>query len=193
MYTALKKHVVAYVIFKGLDEYPKWFTNEVMPYIAEDEFKYYILMSSGDPSNDRISIYPSEEYKQEFKLTEGYDVFIKNHRGDVLRMNLQTFHKHYTEISDEIAALNRYIMTYCWVSDGNLIPAYINNYDRFSGRTIGDIGLDLCLEIDELSLDVMALIVNDESDIMPLCPDTFYEHLVDENSSVGPDIFGWCS
>lgn len=121
MYAVLKQYAVDYVIFEGTSypDYPDWFMDKVLHYVVKNEYGCSILM------NSPVDIYPEEHYEQELMLVEEWDVFVLNRQGDVRRIEYETFYKHYEEIAENVAALNRDAIRYTiYEGYGDIVPEH---------------------------------------------------------------------
>lgn len=84
MIAAFKSTAIDYAIFNGLTErYPEWFEKIVVDHTYVDEFGF--------------SIYGLDS------LVEGYDVFVRNSKGEVKKLDYELFDNSYLTINDRIA------------------------------------------------------------------------------------------
>lgn len=182
MYAVLKDLAVNYVVFEGppYNNYPDWFMDRVLPYIVEDEFGYQVLMSGGPEVG--VNIHPGEDYDSEFKLSEGWDIFIMNSKGDVQRIDDDVFFRHFTEISGEVAAMNDDAVRYTiYEGYGDMIPEWMGIGTRTNGNiTVMDTLMDVLNDVDDslLTSHVMVILLNDRNETHYMSVESFEKYMV---------------
>ena len=106
---ALKKDCLAYVIFNGgsSSNYPEWYREVVEDSVYEDEFRYSVAVNI-----DKI---PNDVYVWSDVLAEGYDVFVRNHKGKVTRTDITLLESEFVEVADGTIALYEDTIEYCLI------------------------------------------------------------------------------
>lgn len=106
-YCAIKKYCMAYSVFVGSktaeEILPDWLEN-AYDTVYEDEYKYYC-------TND-IKLIGEDLIPFDSVLMEGYDVFLRNFKGNVMRITMDQFEKDLKIIADGTVAMNQHCHKY---------------------------------------------------------------------------------
>lgn len=135
-YCALKSDCMAYVIFTGVanpGSYPKWYSEMFARQAYMNEYNYYVIHDVKDIHKEII---PWED-----TLTEGYDVFLRNKVGKVLRSNIYDLDNKMIEVADGTVALNASCLPYV-IYNGGDIEKYPDWFQDFYTNTLRNIMLD---------------------------------------------------
>lgn len=187
MYAALIGDTIDYVIFEGVNhKYPTWFEEKVLPYIVEDVSRYPLLINS--------PIYPDTgSVMEDESVTEGWDVFLQNSKGDVLKVEYDTFYKNYEQLTDYKAAMNRDVIQYTiYEGYGDILPTHFKIYGHDSVlQNVLDFLNDVDGELLEQSVLVILLNKNEETYYMDV--EKFERHYVSNMFPNGGIIRNTCS
>lgn len=95
---ALKSDCVAYFIFDGgsSKEYPSWYADLLSDKAFVNEYRYWAI--AGVDARRDFSIWDDT-------LTEGYDVFLRNKVGNVMRIDIDELEVNYETIAPGTAAM----------------------------------------------------------------------------------------
>ena len=132
-YCALKSDCMAYIIFTGVanpESYPKWYTDMIAKQAYINEYNYYVITDVRDLYRETI---PWED-----TLTEGYDVFLRNKVGNVLRTNIYELDNKMIEVADGTVALKERCLPYA-IFNGGDIEQYPDRFQDFYNNTLKNI------------------------------------------------------
>lgn len=132
-YCALKSDCMAYIIFTGVanpESYPKWYTDMIAKQAYINEYNYYVITDVRDIYRETI---PWED-----TLTEGYDVFLRNKVGNVLRTNIYELDNKMIEVADGTVALKESCLPYA-IFNGGDIEQYPVWFQDFYNNTLKNI------------------------------------------------------
>ena len=132
-YCALKSDCMAYIIFTGVanpESYPKWYTDMIAKQAYINEYNYYVITDVRDLYRETI---PWED-----TLTEGYDVFLRNKVGNVLRTNIYELDNKMIEVADGTVALKEECLPYA-IYNGGDIEKYPDRFQDFYNNTLKNI------------------------------------------------------
>lgn len=131
-YCALKSDCMAYIIFTGEaspESHPKWYADMFARQAYMNEYNYYVV-------ND-IDIH-KEIIPWEDTLTEGYDVFLRNKVGKILRSNIYEVDDKMMEVADGTVALRESCLPYV-IYNGGDIDQYPEWFQDFYYNTLKNI------------------------------------------------------
>lgn len=132
-YCALKSDCMAYVIFTGVanpGSYPQWYAKMIARQAYINEYNYFVVT---DVANIHKELIPWED-----TLTEGYDVFLCNKVGKVLRSNIYDLDNKMIEVADGTVALNDRCLPYV-IYNGGDIERYPDWFQNFYTNTLRNI------------------------------------------------------
>ena len=132
-YCALKSDCMAYIIFTGAvnpGNCPKWYTDMFARQAYMNEYNYYVITDVKDIYKEAI---PWED-----TLTEGYDVFLRNKVGKVLRTNIYELDNKMIEVADGTVALSDSCLPYV-IFNGGDIEKYPDWFQDFYYNTLKNI------------------------------------------------------
>ena len=132
-YCALKSDCMAYSIFTGVarpGSHPKWYTDMIAKQAYINEYNYYVITDVRDIYRELI---PWED-----TLTEGYDVFLRNKVGNVLRTNIYELDNKMIEVADGTVALKESCLPYV-IFNGGDIEKYPDWFQDFYSNTLKNI------------------------------------------------------
>ena len=132
-YCALKSDCMAYMIFAGVanpGRYPKWYADMLARQAYLNEYNYYVIAGVRGIHQENI---PWEDL-----LTEGYDVFLRNKVGKVLRSNIYDLDNKMREVADGTVALIESCLPYV-IYNGGDIEKYPEWFQDFYYNTLKNI------------------------------------------------------
>ena len=112
---ALKKDCLAYIIFNGgsSSNYPEWYREVTEDNIYEDEFRFSVAVN--------INKIPNDVYVWSDVLIEGYDAFVRNHKGKVTRTDVMLLEEEFVEVADGTIALYEDTLEYLLIERNTTI------------------------------------------------------------------------
>lgn len=132
-YCALKSDCMAYHIFTGVvnpESHPKWYVDIFNKQTYINEYNYFVLT---DIANINKELIPWEDL-----LTEGYDVFLRNKVGKVIRSNIYDLDRKMREVADGTVALIDNCLPYV-IYNGGDIDKYPEWFQDFYYNTLNNI------------------------------------------------------
>lgn len=124
-YCALKKDCMAYFIFNGMENegaYPEWYANTISKETYLNEYQYYVFVGGKVKGSEKI---PWDDV-----LTEGYDVFLRNKIGNVMRTNIYQLDHTIIEVADGTVALSSDCVPYAIYNGGDpyMYPIWFQDF-----------------------------------------------------------------
>lgn len=115
-WAALKGDCVAYIIFSGGSsaDYPQWYREFVENSTYEDEYRYWVAVDITRMSRTT----PEDMYEWSDVLVEGYDVILRNSRGEIRRTNIDNIDRFFVDVADGTLALTTHVVEYV-IFDGH--------------------------------------------------------------------------
>lgn len=132
-YCALKSDCMAYNIFTGVarpGSHPKWYVDIFDKQAYMNEYNYFVVTDINSINRELI---PWED-----TLTEGYDVFLRNKVGKILRTNIYELDSKTIEVADGTVALKESCLPYV-IFNGGDIEKYPDWFQDFYTNTLKNI------------------------------------------------------